>query len=258
MDKEEIREFGLQLGADVVGFASIADYKSPRSPDPRTILPDIKSMVVLGYRENNGAVDSENTRISMGSRMGCMDLSLKNNYLMARHIERATRTMAAPVSFSYPLDMSRGKWGSIGDVSLRHAAVAAGLGVLGRNNLVMNPEFGTRVIYTAILTALPLISDPPIEEDLCIHCDLCVKACPSGALSEEGKTDLIKCANYSQPYGLGGMLKYLKKFIGSSPETQKDLLKDPLLLSLYQAQFIGFQYICWRCMAVCPVGRRTP
>ncbi len=218
----------------------------------------INSMVVMGYRENDGAVDSENTRISMGSRMGGMDLSLKNNYLMTRHIERQTKTMAAPVSFSYPLDMSKGKWGSIGDVSMRHAAVAAGLGNLGRHNLVINPEFGTRMIYTAVLTELPLSSDPPIEEDLCIHCDLCVEACPAGALDEEGKTDLIKCANYSQPYGLGGMIGYLKKFIGASAEAQKELLKDPLVLSLYQAQFIGFQYTCWRCMAVCPVGRRSP
>ena len=28
--------------------------------------------------------------------------------------------------------------------------------------------------------------------------------------------------------------------------------KDPTLLSIYQAQFIGFQYTCWKCMAVCP------
>jgi hypothetical protein len=41
LDKEEIRDFGLKLGADAVGFAAVDDYKSPRSPDPRSILPSI-------------------------------------------------------------------------------------------------------------------------------------------------------------------------------------------------------------------------
>lgn len=252
MDKEDIRQFGFDLGADAVGFAALEDYKSPRSPDPRTILPGIKSMVVMGYRENNGAVDSENTRISMGSRMGGMELLLKNNYLMTRYIELKTKTSAAPIPFSYPLDMGKGKWGGIGDVSLRHAAVAAGLGTFGRHNLVINPRFGTRMIYTAVLTELPLSSDLPVKEDLCTQCGLCVEACPAGALDKEGKTDLVKCTRNSQPYGIGGMLRYLRKFIGASPDKQKELLKDPIFFSLYQAQFIGFQYTCWKCMAVCP------
>jgi len=84
MDKEQIRQFGYELGADAVGFATIEDYQSKKSPDPRTILPNVKSIIVMGYRELNGAVESENTRVSFASRMGDMEFSLKNNYLMAR------------------------------------------------------------------------------------------------------------------------------------------------------------------------------
>lgn len=64
--------------------------------------------------------------------------------------------------------------GLIGDVSLRHAAVAAGLGVFGRHNLVINPEFGSRRIDTALLTELPLTSDPPVAADLCTDCGICI------------------------------------------------------------------------------------
>jgi epoxyqueuosine reductase QueG len=71
MDKEHIRQFGYELGADAVGFAAIEDYQSRKSPDPQTILPGVKSLVVLGYRELNGAVESENTRVSFASRMAC-------------------------------------------------------------------------------------------------------------------------------------------------------------------------------------------
>lgn len=252
MDKENIRQFGYDLGADAVGFAAIEDYKSKRAPDPKTILPGVKSLVVLGYRENNGAVESENSRISMSSRMGGMEFSLKNNYLLTRYIEDKSGTKAAPVSFSYPLNMEPPVMGLIGDVSLRHAAVAAGLGVFGRHNLVINPRFGTRIIFTAILSELPLSSDPPVGEELCDQCGLCVDACPGNALEQEGKTDALKCLGSSQPYGITGLMQYIGQFVGKSPEEQAKLVGDPRLLSLYQAPMIGFQYMCWKCMAVCP------
>jgi len=252
MDKEPIRQFGYELGADAVGFAAIEDYQSKKSPDPRTILPGVKSLVVLGYRELDGAVESENTRMSFASRMGVMELSLKNNYLMGRHVEDRYQVKTVVVPPSYPLDMGAEVMGLVGHVSLRHAAVAAGLGVLGRHNLVIHPRFGTRIVFTAILTELDLSSDPPVQEELCDQCNLCVEACPAQALDEEGQTDMLKCLKVSQPYGIGGTIRYLRQFIGASPEEQKALLKDPRLLHIYQAQFLGFQYFCSKCMAVCP------
>jgi len=77
------------------------------------------------------------------------------------------------------------------------------------------------------------------------------------ALDEEGKTDAFKCLRVSQPYGIGGLIRYLWQFIGASPEEQKRLLKDPRLLHLYQAQFLGFQYFCFKCIAVYPACIET-
>lgn len=251
-EKEAIRSYTLQLGADVVGFAAVEDYRSSRSPDPESILPGVQSIIVIGYRETHGAVESANTRISMGARMGGMELSLKNNYLLSRHMEMHYGCKAAPVPFSYPLDMGEGSNGVVGDVSMRHAAVAAGLGVFGRHNLVIHPRYGTRITFTAVLTDRSLPSDPPVEEDLCLHCNLCVEGCPAQALDEEGKTDVFKCLKSSQPYGIGGAYRYLKELFSVPSEKRPELLKDPLLLNLYQAQFIGFQYNCFNCMANCP------
>ena len=56
MNKEDIRKIGLSHGADVVGFAAVEDYQSKRSPNPKTILPGIRSMVVLGFRELDGGL----------------------------------------------------------------------------------------------------------------------------------------------------------------------------------------------------------
>jgi epoxyqueuosine reductase len=257
MNKEDIRQYGYDLGADVVGFAAIEDYRSTKSPDPKTLLPGVKSLIVLGYREIDGALDSDNDRINLASRMGAMDLSKANNYRMSRFLEDTYKVKAAAVTFSYPLDMTPPTMGLVGDISLRHAAVAAGLGVFGRHNLVINPRFGSRLIYTAILTELQMTSDQPVTEDLCNECGLCVEKCPAGALDEEGKTDMMKCLRVSQPSGIGGMIGYLRKFIGSTPEEQKALLMEPRFLSLYQASFIGFQYQCFNCIAVCPIGKEN-
>jgi len=210
MDKENIRQFAHDLSADVIGFADIEDYQSEKSPDPKTIMPNVESIIVLGYRELNGAVESKNTRISMTARMGGMEVSMKDSYLLSRYVEDKFNVRAAPIAFSYPLDMAGEGMGLVGEVSLRHAAVAAGLGVFGRHNLVINPKFGTRIIFSAVLTEMPMASDAPVEEDYCRDCNLCVKACPANALDEEGKTDMMKCLGVSQPYGIGEMIRYAR------------------------------------------------
>jgi epoxyqueuosine reductase len=256
MSKDEIRKFGLDLGIDAVGFTSIDDYRSERSPDPHTILPDVKSIVVLGHRMIDGALDSKNMRLSMMARMGVMDTSKSHLYLMSRFIEDRFKAKAAPVLASYPLDMEPPALGLIGDVSLRHAAVSAGLGKFGRHNLVIHPRLGSRISFTAILTTLPLASDPPVTEELCNDCNLCVEACPGKALDSEGKTEELKCLRISQPYGIGGAIGYIRRFIGKSSDEQQAILKDPRFMSLYQASFIGFQYRCFNCISVCPIDGR--
>lgn len=256
MNKEDIRKYGLDLGIDVVGFTSIEDYRSEKSPDPRTILPDVKSIIVFGHRMIDGALDSKNMRISIAARMSVMDTSKSHLYLMSKFIEDRFKAKAAPVLSSYPLDMEAPALGLLGDISLRHAAVSAGLGLFGRHNLVIHPRFGSRLSFTGILTELPIKSDPPITEDLCNNCNLCVEACPGKALDIEGKTDGLKCLKFSQPYGIGGAIGYIRRFIGKTPEEQQAILKDHRFMSLYQACFIGFQYCCFNCIAVCPIDGR--
>lgn len=76
-------------------------------------------------------------------------------------------------------------------VILPPVAVDAGLGELGRNGLVVSPEFGCAFKMGAITTDLPLINDPPVDigvDEFCGECRLCAEYCPVRAITSGEKT----------------------------------------------------------------------
>ena len=63
------------------------------------------------------------------------------------------------------------------------AATSAGLGWIGKNGLLINPDHGPRLSLATVLTDAPLRPDEPIEQCLCGECTLCVEHCPSRAIT---------------------------------------------------------------------------
>jgi ferredoxin len=71
------------------------------------------------------------------------------------------------------------------DVNLIPAALAAGLGELGRHGSVINRALGASFRLASVLTDLDLIPDAPDDfgaDDFCTHCRLCTDACPPDAI----------------------------------------------------------------------------
>ena len=62
-------------------------------------------------------------------------------------------------------------------------ATLAGIGWVGKNNIVVTKEFGSAIRLASILTDAPLEADQPITESQCGACDLCVRNCPAKALT---------------------------------------------------------------------------
>jgi len=72
----------------------------------------------------------------------------------------------------------------LGHISHKHVAVAAGLGWIGRNNLLVHPQFGCRVRYNTVLTYMVLVPDGPMAIG-CGDCRACVASCPASAIRDE-------------------------------------------------------------------------
>jgi epoxyqueuosine reductase len=82
-----------------------------------------------------------------------------------------------------------------GPVQERVYARHAGIGWIGKNTCVINPELGSWLLLSEILTSLPLDpDDPPV--DGCGECTLCLEACPTQALMAAGTLDARRCLSY--------------------------------------------------------------
>ncbi|MCL4490981.1 MAG: 4Fe-4S dicluster domain-containing protein [Nitrospirae bacterium] len=90
-------------------------------------------------------------------------------------------------SLSIPPDSDRIKGKLIARLyklfSHKTAATCSGLGWIGKNGLLINKRYGPKLSWATVLTNAPLKPDSPVTESLCGNCDLCVRHCPSGAVT---------------------------------------------------------------------------
>lgn len=87
---------------------------------------------------------------------------------------------ALPIPASQTIDHAKQR----GHLSHKEIAAAAGIGFRGRNNLVVNPKYGSAIRLVTILTDMPLEMDKPLDRD-CGTCQKCIEVCPSGSIKLE-------------------------------------------------------------------------
>jgi epoxyqueuosine reductase len=77
----------------------------------------------------------------------------------------------------------------------RETAAKAGVGWVGKNCCVINPDIGSWILLGEIITTIHLPPDEP-QTDRCGTCRRCIDACPTGAITEPYKLDARRCISY--------------------------------------------------------------
>jgi epoxyqueuosine reductase len=77
----------------------------------------------------------------------------------------------------------------------REAAVRAGVAFYGKNTMAITPAYGSWVVLGSLVTEVEIEATTPLELD-CGSCQLCIDACPTGALDEPGVLDSTRCLSY--------------------------------------------------------------
>jgi epoxyqueuosine reductase QueG len=86
---------------------------------------------------------------------------------------------ALPIPASQIMDWEK----QTAHLSHKMIALRAGIGWIGRNNLLVHPECGSRIRLASVLTDVPLASDSLVERD-CGTCRKCIEICPVTAIKE--------------------------------------------------------------------------
>ena len=123
---------------------------------------------------------------------------------------------------------------SLSVLDLKVAAVRAGLGVRGLNNLVLTRRYGPRVRFGALFVDLALTPGVPLRDYFCVNCSLCLAVCPTAALGPAG-FDRSRCiAEFAPDQAM--------------VEMQKEMVERPTPHTRRQ---------CAACVTACPVGKRV-
>jgi epoxyqueuosine reductase QueG len=177
LNSETVKEYAINAGASVVGIAASKDFGlAPDGFKPSDNLESCLSVIVLGAtfpkEVLNNTVEYTASRNAMLNKMTDMAKEVEKRIKSDGH-----KAKAISASGGKTID---GKM--YGHISLKHAAELAGLGIIARNYLLTNPEYGNLLWLSAVLTDAELIPDKKAEYKICDNCNKCVETCPSGAL----------------------------------------------------------------------------
>ena len=185
-----LSRFAIQQGSSLFGVADITDVREAFN------LPDISKSrynraVVMGKRLVDGVMDEiiDQPTPLYFHHYRQINFFLDRCALAAGTYIQDSGFQALPIAASQIIDWDR----QTAHVSHKKMGYLAGLGWIGRNNLLINPYLGSRFRLVTVLTDMPLDVDKPLDLD-CGVCRACIKPCPAGAIKDRPEEfDHISC-----------------------------------------------------------------
>ena len=182
-----------------------------RRADPRRLMPEAKSVVVLGL--NYGPSDDPLAPLKR------RDVGAISVY--ARHrdyhdvLKGKLKELASFLAASAQPEKADVKvFVDTAPLLEKPLAARAGLGWQGKHTNLVSREFGSWLFLGAILTDLDLPPDPS-ESDHCGQCRACIDACPTGAFPGPYRLDARRCISYLTIEHEGPIPRELRSAMGN-------------------------------------------
>ena len=205
IDAEVIKQKAFAKGAILCGIAGIDRFSdAPEGFHPTDIYPGCKSVIVFAAPFPLSGLHCTTNAPYTFIRNMMVEKVDHISFLLAAELEQEGIT-AVPIPSAEPYDYwDESRRHGRGILSLKHSAHLAGLGVLGKNTLLLNKTYGNMIWLGAVLVSLELPNDPIDNTECCPKgCTLCLEKCPQHAL--DGKTiDQKLCREKSTSCTPGG------------------------------------------------------
>jgi epoxyqueuosine reductase len=162
-----------------------------RRADPRQILPECKSILVLATPYDPpppflGEEVAERGQVAAYARNDDYHDILPAR--MKELVEFIEEQVGSPVQNRWYTDT--------GPVLERDLAQRAGIGWIGKNTCLIHPRHGSYFLLSEILLDLLLEPDPPFQTDHCGTCTRCIDACPTDCILPDRAIDARRCISY--------------------------------------------------------------
>jgi len=185
------------------GMKYLEETREARA-DPRRLLEGARSVVSLSaFHSAAPFVAADGSRVARYAR------GADYHHTVRRAAERAARSAARrlPGGFRYRVCVDTTP------IAERSFAAASGLGWIGKNGCLIDPDRGSHLTLAEIVTDLDLPPDAPIAER-CGTCVRCLDACPTQAFVAPGLLDASRCLAYWTIEHRGALPAHVKEKIG--------------------------------------------
>ncbi|MFN8058895.1 MAG: tRNA epoxyqueuosine(34) reductase QueG [Vicinamibacterales bacterium] len=176
------------------GHAGSMDYLARSADarrDVRRVMPSARSVIVTGTLYNTDRAYSTAIDDPATARVARYAWGDDYHDVLAARLDRLVGWMRAESETTFDARA----YVDTGPVQERVYAQYGGLGWIGKNTCLINPELGSWLFLAEIVCSLELETDRP-GTDHCGTCRRCLEACPTGALVEPAVLDATRCLSY--------------------------------------------------------------